>query len=508
MFKRASPVQINIPRHLAAPIGGFDPSSLLSAMPQQNAPVLDNWFSTPDGLVTRDGYATHITAIPKKVDRLHVYAAPSGGESLWGSTNDGIYNFTGAGACPAASIVLTNGKSFSTAISTGAGNYMLVVNGTDTLKQYDGTTWTSIATLGTVTSLYSYIETYRQRIFFAKRASLEIEYLAANSIGGTATNYPLGALFRKGGYIVALAVWTIDGGVGPEDNLAVLTNKGEIGVFAGNDPATWSLRGVYFAGIPMGDNPTFKYGGDILIITETGIVAMSALVQSAAIDRTTKISDRVRPFLVDSATSSAANQGWQIIGHPSQPALLVNIPSATRQQAVMHSQSLAWSTYTGWNALCFARKGAELYFGGSDGATNTWKVKRVTGFADDGTTITATMLQAYTQMGYAGNKKIEEIKPYFESGTAFTYNGGVSADFQNAREYSTITLSNGLTAAIWGTSLFGAATWGGGSQTFSDWQTVPDEYSNWKGLYLQTMSRLGKVTYIGSDILYKNAGHF
>jgi hypothetical protein len=509
VFKQRSKPQQNIPDHIIAPVGGFDPSSLLTMMKSQNAPVLDNWFPEPDGITTRDGYTTHITAIPSKCDRLHVYASPTGTESLWGSTNDGIYNFTAAGVCPAASIALTNGRTFGTSISTGAGNYYLVCNGTDTIKQYDGATWTSVAVFGaTATSVYSYIETYRQRIFLARVNSLEIEYLASNAIAGAATNYPLGALFRKGGYIVALSVWTIDGGIGPEDNLVVYTNQGEIAVFAGNDPATWSLRGVYFIGKPRGDNPLYKYGGDVLALTETGVIPLTSVMQSASVDRTATVSTAIRPFLIDRATQFAANQGWQIFSDPLKPALYVNLPSTIRQQAVMNSQTQKWTTFTGWNALCFARKSSELYFADSEGSANLWKIKRVTGYADDGANITSTMLQAPNRMGSAGEKKVELVKPYFQASGAFLYNMGVSNDFVSSRENTQINLSTGLTAAIWGTSLFGSAVWTGGNQVLAEWQTVPDDYANWKSLYLQVVSRLSPVSYIGSDVLYKTGGNF
>jgi hypothetical protein len=509
MFKKRSPPIQNHSLNIPAPNGGFDPSSMLAAMKQSHAPVLDNWFPQPDGLETRSGYLDHITAIPKKADRLHVYAGLTGAESLWGTTDDGIYNFTAAGVCPAASIALTNGRTFSTAISTGANSYMLVCNGTDTIKQYDGAAWSAIATFGaTATSVYSYIETYRQRIYLVLKNSLQIEYLAANSIAGATTQYPMGAIFRKGGYIVALSVWTVDGGIGPEDNLVVFTSKGEVGIFAGNDPATWSLRGVYFAGAPLGDNPCYKYGGDVLLLTETGIIPTTSLIQSASIDRTSTVSTDIRPFLIDRAQQFAAVQGWQIISDPSKPLLMVNLPSTVRQQAVMNAQTQAWCTFTGWNALCFALKSKELYFSASDGTANTWKIKRVTGHSDNGTNITATALQAYSQWGYPGNKKVEEIRGVFNSTGTFLYNFGISNDFVTATQYTSINVGTGTSAAVWGTALFGSAIWTGGDILTAEWQTVPDDYGKFKALYFQVASRLGAVSYSGCDILFKAAGNF
>jgi hypothetical protein len=512
MFKQVSPPQRNAATNLPAPYTGFDPSSPVTAMRPTAAVVLENFLCKPDGLEIRQGQVDHITAVPKQVDRLFVYAAPNGGEKLFGATADGIYDFSVAGVAGATVIALSNGHIVSTMIATGANNYMLCVNGVDTLKQYDGTTWTSIAAYGGTalpTQNYIYTETYRQRIFFVVRNSLQIEYLAANAIAGAATNYPMGALFRLGGYIVAISVWTIDGGIGPEDNLCVFTNKGEVAVFAGNDPATWALRGVYFAGRPLGETPMYKYGGDVLLLTETGIVPMSTLIQTASIDRTQTVSTAIRPWLVEFAQAAFSLQGWQILSDPLQPFLLINVPSTpVRYQAIMHSQTGSWSVYSGWNAIHFARKTQELYFSDSGGSAGAWKVKRITGFADNGSNIVATMLQAYSKFGYAGEKQFIEVRPYFESAGSFSYNLGWSNDFQDATEYTNQIVGSGATAGIWGTSLWGAALWSGGISVSNDYFTPPDGYSVWKALYLQVSSHLGKVSYSGSDLLLKRGGNF
>lgn len=508
MYPR-QPAASNKPRNLPFPVGGYNASAPLMGMKPLDAVLLENWFPGPTSMETRDGYVSHITATPKQVDRLHVYSSQTGAETLWGTTADGIYNFTAAGAAPAVSMALTNGKTFSTAINTGSASYMLVVNGTDTLKQYNGAAWSSVATFGaTATSIYSYIETYRQRIFLIKKNSLEIEYLASNAISGAATNYPLGALFRLGGYLVALGVWTIDGGIGPEDNLVAITNKGEIAVFAGNDPATWSLKGVYFIGRPLGDIPLYKYGGDILALTETGIIPLSSVMQSVSIDRKQTVSSSIRPFVINVATSAFASQGWQIISDPLKPMLLVNIPSSpVRKQVVMNSQTGAWATFTGWNAIHFARMNGEMYFS-CPGTVNTFTVKRINGPSDQGVNVTATMVQAYNSFGFGVEKKVEACKSYFQSNSDFTYNGGFINDFQQLQEASSVNNLTVINGGIWGSSLWGAAVWSGTRPVTNDWQTFPDDYSHWKALYLQVTTSDGKVSYLGSDMLFKTGGHF
>lgn len=513
MFRQPSAPQKNGMLSYPPPISGYDPSSAFMEMKPQTAVILENFFPRANGIETRDGFVNHATGIPVQPHRLHVYSAPTGGEALFTTTDQGCYDVTSAGAVGAAAFVLTNGKTISTAINTGVTNYLTMVNGVDDLHRYDGSAWATVPTFGTApvrnTHDYSYVELYRQRLFFAVRSSTQIEYLPSNSIAGQQVNYDLGALFRLGGFIIALAVWTIDGGVGPEDNLCVITNKGEVAVFAGNDPTTWSLRGVYFVGRPLGLTPGFKYGGDILWLTETGIVPMSSVIQTASLDRTATVTTTIRQNTVDNAQQFFSNEGWQIISDPIKPFLLMNIPSTPlRKQAVMNSQTGAWCTYVGWNAIHFARKNGELYFIDSTGTAGTWKINRVTGFADAGTNITATMLQAYSTFGYSGEKKIEEVRPYFNAATPFQYNAGVSNDFLDAAEYTQQQVGSGISAGVWGLGVWGTSVWTGTSLVANDWITVPDAYGNWKALYIQTVSRLSKVQYIGSDILMKRGGHF
>lgn len=504
MFKTKTAQKANKSFNMPAPVAGLDAATALMSMPTSQAVILENFFPRPDGLELRDGYVAHVTGFAAQIAALHVHAAATGGESLWATTASGIYAATIAGAVGAAVMALTEGKTISTTISTGAGNYLMLANGVDTIKQYDGTTWSSIATFGvTATSSYSYVETYRQRLFLVKKNSLEIEYLASNAISGTATNYPLGANFRQGGYIIAIGTWTIDSGTGPEDKLAIVTNKGEVAVFNGNDPATWSFQGVYSIGRPIGARCLFKYGGDLLIITESGLFPLSGAVQSTSIDRQRAVSERIKPLFAAAATSFQSNAGWQIISDPLKPCLIVNIPSTpVKKQFVMHSQTKAWTTYSGWDATCFARMGSEIYFG------TTTEVCRVNGNSDKGANIVGTMLQAHSRLERQQNKKIELVKPYISNNNGFSYVLGVANDFSDPREKTYPSSGSNATAAIWGTSIFGAAHWTGIVGISQDWQTVPDDHTLWKALYLQVTSNTARIRYFGSDMLFVLGEHF
>ena len=506
MFKpRGGRPMANRDFNLPAPVAGIDAFSALMGVGQGHSLLLENWFPRTDALVTRPGYVSHVTGFSAPVKRLHAYASQTGAEELYATTDSGIYNATSPGAVGAAVIALTNGYTIATSINTGAGfGYLLVVNGVDTLKQYDGAAWTSVATFGvTATSVYSYAEVYRQRVFLIKKNSLEIEYLAVNSIAGVTTNYPLGAVLRQGGYLVAMATWTIDGGTGPEDQLAVITNKGEVAVYSGADPATWTFRGTYFIGRPLGAKCMMKYGGDLLVLTETGVTPLSKAVQSTSIDRAQLFSQNIRAIFNAAAQSYSNNPGWEMLIDPAVPMVLVNIPSTpVKKQAVMHSQTGAWTLYSGWDASCFARVAGQTYFG------TTSAIYRVSGNSDLGANITCTLLQAPTRFSYGQNKRVQLVRPFMSTTGSFSYNMGFASDFADPRKKTYLVKGPPAVAALWGTGLFGSALWSGNQELQQDWQTVPDQFSLWKSLYLQVVTNNGKVTYFGSDILYTPGGHF
>lgn len=499
---KASATDVYVPTDLPPPVRGLNAYSMLTGMDKADAVVLDNFLPFPDRLETRSGFVEHVTGASDPILRLHVYSAPNGTEKLFGTTDAGVYDVTSAGSMPASSIALTNGKTISALITTGAGSFMMVVNGTDSLKRFDGANWTSVSTFGsTNTSDYSYVEIYRQRVFFIKKGSLTIEYLPINSISGTPESYPLGAIFRRGGYLVAMGTWTIDSGAGPDDHLAVISSKGEVAVFAGSDPgsiATWGLRGVYYLGEPLGQQPVYKYGGDLLFLSENGLIPLSRVMQSTALELRTPITERIRQLFNNAAKQFRAEDGWQIISEPDTPILIVNIPSAPQhRQFVQHFQTGGWSTFSGWDAYSFARISNTLYFSTETG------VNRVSGTADKGTNITATMLQAYSRLATRSEKMVKLVRPYLETTGGFTFNLGLASDLSVVAEYTNPLAEVSVAPSVWGTGLWGEAIWGSSeSQRLSEWYTVPDEYSTWKAMYLQVVSNTATVKYLGADLKF------
>ena len=104
-----------------------------------------------------------------------------------------------------------------------------------------------------------------------------------DQITGEATLFDFGALWVRGGYLNQIITWTIDDGNGADDHLAAISSEGEVAIYQGIDPSDaekWALQGVYYAGAPVGRRSACRYGGDIAILTQFGLVILSNLLKS------------------------------------------------------------------------------------------------------------------------------------------------------------------------------------------------------------------------------------
>lgn len=486
-------------------IRGLNVRDPLAGMKEGFAVALENWIPYPDRLEMRAGAVNHVTGFAETVKGLWAWEGPSS-RKLFATTDDGIYDVTSAGSVGAAASAITSGRTVGTTIATGAGTYLMLVNGTDDLRHYNGTTWTTVATFGSLNSnTVNSIETYKQRIFMGQENTLTLWYLGANSISGSATSYPLGAIFRRGGSIQALGTWTLDGGNGPDDNLVVVTTAGEVAVFSGTDPASstaWSLRGVYYIGRPLGPLCLYKFGGDLLFLTELGIFPLTKALQLNYLDRSLSITDTVQSYFSTAVQTYFSTEGWQAILDPETPLLIINLPGYSEgRQLVMNTQSKAWAVFTGWTAECWARLGGDLYFG-----TGIKVAKALTGFDDFGTNITASVLHSFSRFGYPKQKRVAAIRPYLTATGDFDYTLGMANDFALAT-YETVVAGGVAGSSLWGTGLWGSAIWTGGSNK-KDWRVVPDVAGVHKAPYLQVRSSAARVSMQGWDVLYHPGGTF
>jgi hypothetical protein len=361
-------------------------------------------------------------------------------------------------------ITVTGTASFSYTMTTAPSGNATVV-GTYSINFY---------TTGVDTDKLVNINLYRERLFFVEEESLNFWYLPVDSINGALTSFNLGGIARRGGYLQAMGTWTLDAGYGVDDYAAFVTSQGEVIVYSGgnpSDPNDWKLIGVWQMGQTFARRCFFKWGGDLLLLTQDGLVPMASALQSSRLDPRINITDKIFYAISQAASLYSNNFGWQINYLAEVNMLIINIPvgNGVYDQYVMHTITKSWSKFTGINAACFEVSGQGMYFG-----SNGFVGKYYTGYSDGGNNITASVQQAYSYFDSRGQqKRFTMVRPIFQlQGAIPTVLCGLSTDFEVQDLSQTLSFNPNLNQ----TGLWDVATWDnkkwGGNVISKEWQGV------------------------------------
>jgi hypothetical protein len=327
---------------------------------------------------------------------------------------------------------------------------------------------------GENSSNFETVNLFKERLYFVIKDSLDFCYLPVDSINGAVTKFPLGGIFKNGGYLQAMGTWTIDAGYGVDDLAAFVTSNGEVAIYKGSDPSDpndWALIGIWTIGQTFNRKCMFKYGGDLLVLTEGGLVPLSAGLQSTRLDPRVNITDKIF-FAISQATSLYSTlYGWQINYFAKQNMLILNVPAISgTEQYVMHNITKSWARFTNINANCWELSGDDMYFGG-DGYVGKFYDTN----SDAGTNISAFVQQAYSYFDTRGQqKRFTMVRPILQTDNGVpTVLCGISTDFETVNLTSQISFNpNILTVGLWDSAEWDDANWGGGLITSKVWQSV------------------------------------
>lgn len=498
------------PFALPAPYGGWNSSGNLTDMPPLDAVVLDNFFPGVSDVAIRKGSTNHVTGITANAKSLLAYEGLS--TKIFAVTDTAFYDVTTAGEVGASVATCTAARWSSVNFANAGGSFLVAVNGTDSLKVYNGTTWQTItdvsspAITGVATSLLKRVISHKSRLWFVEKTSMNLWYLPVDAFAGTAEKFPVGGVFNLGGTITDICTWTLDAGNGADDYLAILSSKGEVAVYAGTDPAsasTWSLVGVYYLAEPLGYRPMVKYGGDVLILTKTGLLPLSFYLQSAVVDRRLLLSDKIRGAFLAYAEAFGALENWQVLTFPNANMLIVNVPISTSQsqQFVMNLTTKAWCRFTNWEAFSFAEAAGQLYFSSTNRVMKAWS-----GTSDNGTPIQARGQQAYSTFGYRGQKEVCLIKPHINLDQSLSVSYYIDTDFREQGLGTQFTYASG-SEGVWDISDWDAATWSGGEfPLLSSWLTAPGQLGYFHSMRLQVTTSTASFAWTATQFLFRPAG--
>lgn len=462
---------------IPSPVGGLNARDSIAEMKPEDALILTNVFPEETEVRVRGGFDLHRTGLDGAVETLMVWNGPTSSKLL--VVNDGdVGDVSATGSAPTAiATSLTSDRFQYTNFSNSAGNFIIAVNGADDPKKYDGTTFstTTITASGLTAANLIYVNSHKERLWFVEKNSMNAWYLETQAISGTAVKFPLGAVFSRGGYLVASGTMSADSGDGPDDYLAFLSSEGEIALYAGTDPSsasTWSLVGVYRAGRPIGQRPLTKLGGDLLALTKDGVISIKKMSQ---LDRSESqyaaVTNKINRLINSAARNFSDNFGWEVTVYPVGKWLILNVPQSAGSlqfQYVMNILTGAWCKFENMKGNCWAVYDDELYFGGNDGKI----YKADSGKDDNGANIEFEIKTAFNYFRSKGKQKQFTLaRPIIESTGTPQYAIGMDVDFQNTTPSGLLSV-NTEAEAMWDSATWDNSEWGGASNILKDWTSI------------------------------------
>ena len=365
------------------------------------------------------------------------------------------------------------------------GSYAITVTGATTFTYTMATaptadatvvgTYTVLGITGVNSNVFVNVNMCQNRLFFVQKNTMTFWYLPVESIGGAALDFPLGAIARSGGFLQAMGTWTLDAGYGVDDLSAFVTSMGEVIVYKGTNPSdsnAWSEVGVWQLGQTFSRRCFFKFGGDLLLLTQDGLVPMSGALQSSRLDPRINLTDKIFYAVSQAATEFYAEFGWQINYFASENMLILNIPTGLGyEQYVMHTITKAWARFTGVNAICWeVAADNKIFFGG-----NGFVAQFYSETSDAGSNIVATAQQAYSYFDTRGQlKRFTLVRPIIQSDNGLpTVLCGISTDFDTVPLTNQIAFNPATNnIGTWDNAKWDADNWGGSLITTKLWQGV------------------------------------
>lgn len=144
-MQRPSRRQVAQIKSVAAPTGGLNARDAYAEMPPTDAVVMDNFFPQPSYVAVRNGNALQQIGLPGAVNTLACYSPPSGSRKLFAAVGGGIYDVTVvSGAVTEVFAGTTTDWWQFTNFGAGGGQYLVMVNGQDSMLLYNGSGWAAV----------------------------------------------------------------------------------------------------------------------------------------------------------------------------------------------------------------------------------------------------------------------------------------------------------------------------------------------------------------------------
>jgi hypothetical protein len=364
-----------------APTGGINAVAPLGGMPSSDCVMMENIIPMAYGLRVRQGYRKWRT-VPQGIDGIRTVIPYTGSkrdgtqDKLYVATNVGIYDCTDRTAT-APTLVATwpvqTGRagacSFCEFTTVATGHIMLLCDEENGYWTYNETTdvWAAVpASDITMTGggtppdpkTLVMVLVYQNRVWFVQRNS-SVAYFCdvVGAYKGNVTAFEFGNKFRVGGDILTMGNWSLNAGAGLSNKLFIVSRGGDVLVYSGDVPVAgnsynFKIDSVWYMGAMPDSRSVFtNFGGDVLLLSQVGLVALSKLVSGAPIFAPeTYETAKIAPLINLQMDATRNLPGWTVRVHTRDSLVVITAPTTTEipyRQYVYSLFSRGWCVFAG-----------------------------------------------------------------------------------------------------------------------------------------------------------------
>lgn len=308
--------------------------------------------------------------------------------------------------------------------------------------------------------------------------------------------------------------WTLDAGVGIDDHLVVVGTQGDVGVWQGTDPSsanTFALKGVWYVGpVPEYGRYFTPMGGDVLLLSELGLIQMSKLVNGQFVDADPGPVQKIQSTLNPLVSLLRSTESWDVFVAPSEDVLVIRPPkqpTGVYQQFGMNINTAAWCTFSNMSMDCAAVLAGVTYFATETG--NVYKCfygnrDNVAANGTGGDLVEGDIQTSFQSFGTPGTlKKFGLARPIFiaPSAPAVKLSVNVQYSFTGVPGSPSFVTPD---QSLWDTGLWNTAVWSGTANTYQAFVGVAG--MGYYGSLRMKIRALSGTVFSSSHMLFENGG--
>jgi len=254
------------------------------------------------------------------------------------------------------------------------------------------------------------------------------------------------------------------------------------------------------------------WGGDVLILSATGIVAISDVLSgSAAFVNKSDLTYNITRYMRSVMSKTLDEFGWSLSLVPSEGVTVITSPknplsSEKPVQFAVNTTTNAWCMFRDLDMVCQDKNNTGYYFGTSDGRAMLMvgEVDEANLAGDSSLPIKFSILTHYTNLGSAGTwKRPQFIRPSWIAASDPVYEVKIMFD-HDIGELQTSPPYTTQDVALWDTAIWDSDVWAGSAQSYLETVGV-DGMGRHLAVAIRGESTV-ETSYIGADLMLDSGG--